>query len=377
MKRTCIVVTAAMGLLAVTGGNVLAGPLLAPGDFILGIDLEGDGSQGGWPGGESPGNAIDGVISGSSKYLNFGKENSGLIVTPAFGSSTVQSLVFTTGGDAEPRDPASYELYGTNDAVVSQNDWTGLGESWTLISSGALSLPADRLATGAPVDFVNANAYTAYKLLFPTVKNAGGANSMQITEIQLYTGAGGTGSDVFAAGDPVVGIDGNLSPPAESVANAIDGNPGTKYLNFAKQNSGFIVTLSGGPEAVRTFQMTTANDAESRDPTSWALYGTNDAIMSANDSLGDGETWTLIDSGLVDLPLARGALGPYVQVDSNTAYASYRMIFPTQRDPAAGNADSMQYAEIQFYSESIPEPATIGLAAIALLTCAIRFRSNA
>lgn len=47
-----------------------------PGDFIIAIDLDG-GS--GYPGGETPPNAIDNTLA---KYLNTGGPNSGFIVTP-------------------------------------------------------------------------------------------------------------------------------------------------------------------------------------------------------------------------------------------------------------------------------------------------------
>src|SRR5262245_29635202 len=41
----------------------------------------------------------------------------------------------------------------------------------------------------------------------------------------------------------VSGGSGNAFPAAESPPNAIDNSTGTKYLNFAKINCGFIVTI--------------------------------------------------------------------------------------------------------------------------------------
>ena len=73
--------------------------------------------------------------------------------------------------------------------------------------------------------------------------------------------------------------------------------------------------------------------------------------MSVDNSNGDDENWTLIDEGTVELPVERFIEGPIVTVNnpSSTAYTSYRMIFPTVKDPEGDGADSMQIAEIQFF----------------------------
>ena len=88
-------------------------------------------------------------------------------------------------------------------------------------------------------------------------------------------------------------------------------------------------TPSGGPSIVESFQITTANDAEERDPSSWELYGTNDPITSVDNSQGDGENWTLIDSGEVSLPTERNTEGPIVAVNNNGAGAGTEP--PTRR----------------------------------------------
>jgi hypothetical protein len=164
----------------ILGGEIVAG------EFIVGVAGTA-GNTNNWPAGESPDHAIDGV---GQKYLNFGREDTGFIVTPASGSSVVESLKFWTANDSEGRDPASYALYGTN------GDVSGAGPfaltDFSLISSGDLSLPASRNAGGDAmlldsnsqvVRFSNSDAYTSYLVAFPTVKD-GTANSMQIAEVQ-------------------------------------------------------------------------------------------------------------------------------------------------------------------------------------------------
>lgn len=156
---------------------------------------------------------------------------------------------------------------------------------------------------------------------------------------------------ILSPANPIIAIDRDgvsSFPGNESPQNAIDGSL-NKYLNFGEVNSGFIVTPAAPSTIVRRFQITTANDAEERDPTSWQLFGTNSPIVSANNSAGDQEPWTLIGSGNVTLPSARNTLGPNVTVTNNTAYSSYRMVFTGVKNAAAAN--SMQIAEIQFYGD--------------------------
>ena len=147
-------------------------------------------------------------------------------------------------------------------------------------------------------------------------------------------------------------------------------------MNFGKQNSGFIVTPASGPSIVQTFQLTTANDSPLRDPATWQLNSTNDAILSRKNSQGTGENWTLIGSAAVDLPLDRQVSGTYVQVANVTPNVSYKMLFTTIRDVAAGDTDSMQVADAQFYTESIPEPSSVMLWAVSCVVGAALVRGR-
>ena len=324
--------------------------LFATGDPILAIDTDDVVViHSNYPDGEAPFQCFDQLSE--TKYLNFGKANTGVIVEPFYGSSTVVSMQFVTANDHPERDPASWELYGTNDFISSEDNSAGEGENWTLIASGDANLPDDRFAAGPIYNFANATSYSAYKVIFPTLKNSMTANSMQIAEIQVYTG-----SD--AGGDPVcdlldlalaVGWAGTDSdyPGLEGPANLLDSNSATKYLNFGKENSGFIVSRTDGASVtVEQFTMTTANDSQSRDPASWEIYGTNETILSTDNSRGNAENWTFIDGGAVDLPTTRLTAGPIVKVNNTTAYKSYKMVFPTLRDTLAADCDSMQVADI-------------------------------
>jgi glucose/arabinose dehydrogenase len=185
--------------------------LLTPGGPIIAVDADGASSS---PGNESVENAIDGTLA---KYLNFGETNSGFIVTPGNPAAVVTSFRITTANDSSERDPATWQLYGTNDPVTSGNHSTGTAESWTLIASGSVSLPTARNTLGPIVSVSNSTAYKSYKMLFPTVRNAGAANSMQIAEIQFFGNAGTVTPPSLrledgATGDPLWSATGTDAP---------------------------------------------------------------------------------------------------------------------------------------------------------------------
>jgi len=336
-----------------SGANVdlpFGSGILAAGDAIVAVDLDGDSDS---PANEDPANAIDNTLD---KYLNFGEENSGFIVTPSFGASVLNGFQITTANDAEERDPTDWQLFGTNDAVTSANHSDGSDENWTLIDSGTLALPALRDTAGPITAVTTADAYTSYRMIFTDVKNSGGANSMQFAEIQFF-GDSAANAGLLSPADAILAIDldGDSDyPENETPVDAIDRTL-DKYLNFGKENAGFIVTPGAGSSTVNGFQITTANDLEERDPASWTLYGTNGTIASSDNSNGSAETWTLIDSGSLALPAARDTLGAIVDVTNSTEYTSYRMVFPTLKNGTAAN--SMQIGEIQFFGENDVEPA--------------------
>jgi len=363
MKNMKLVLS--MGILLLVACSYGDTALLKSTDTILAVDADGMVSSSSYPGGEAPLYVLD--ANAGTKYLNFGKENSGFIVTPVAGASVLQSFALTTAGDAVERDPVGWTLWGTNVAIASADNSMGVAESWTLIGSGTVALPDTRNTVGPVVSVANSTAYTSYKMMYPTLKNAGATNSMQVADVSFFQSTDGTGSSFLAAGDTILAVHANWSsryPTAENPGNLIDGTT-NKYLNFGETNSGVIVTPTG-MTIVKSFEITTANDSAERDPASWVLYGTNDAIASVINSDGLGENWTLIDSGTLALPADRNTLAAMIAVNNNSIFSSYKLLFPTVKDSAAAN--SMQIAEIQFYG--IPEPLTIsllGMGGLALL----------
>lgn len=174
-------------------GDPIAGGQLNGGTFNLGAEGCCDSPVNQWPGAEAPGDMINGIIGGGGeKYLNFAKTNTGIVVTPTAGGglpSVVTSMELWVADDANERDPASYQLFGSNAAINLGAD-IALSD-FTLISEGGLALPLDRDNTNDATGFSqvvsidNSNAYSSYMLVFPTIRNEGATNSMQLSEVQL------------------------------------------------------------------------------------------------------------------------------------------------------------------------------------------------
>lgn len=343
----------AAGLSPALGGDPLLGP--DQGDVAVAVDTDVRWSSA-YPAAEGPVNILD--EDPSTKYLNNGHHNAGFIVTPVE-SGVVKSIQFTTANDADWRDPIVWQLYGTNEEILSADNSTGEAESWTLIATGNTELTTDRLTAGPALDFENTENYTSYKVLFPVLRYLQDGFSFQVADVALFTEAGGDGVNVLTPDAFIIAVDGPLSesshPAAEGPAQAIDGDPNTKYLNFGRQNTGLIIKPGVGSTVLDGIEFTTANDFEGRDPAVFfLLFGSNDELTSADNSTGLTENWTPIQIVALDLPADRFTSSDVIPITSPTAYSLYKIIFPTLKNVASS---SMQISEIQLYGTAqAPSP---------------------
>jgi hypothetical protein len=166
-----------------------------------------------WPsnGNESPPAAIDGLAN--PKYLNFGKLNTGFMLTYA-SAVTANGINFFTANDSEARDPASFSLWGSTTVVANSTPGTtfNLSDFTLIVDAQALALPSTRL-TAASASFANTTAYNTYLLIFPTVKDLGlNPNSMQIGDALLSN----AGASIPVAGATIAG--GQLIPEPSSTS---------------------------------------------------------------------------------------------------------------------------------------------------------------
>ncbi len=167
-------------------GDSIGGGQLSGNIFTIGATGTDNGVNN-FPGGEPPGAAIDG--NAATKYLNFAELFTGYIVTPAVGLSNVTGITFTTANDAPARDPFTFSLYGSTTQVADATpgatfnlaDFTAI----TIDQSTGLETDPGRQITNPGISFTNSSDFTTYLLVFPTLRDAGAENSMQIGDAVL------------------------------------------------------------------------------------------------------------------------------------------------------------------------------------------------
>jgi alpha-L-fucosidase 2 len=147
-------------------------------------------------------------------------------------------------------------------------------------------------------------------------------------DLYLEMGGGGEGDP---AGEPIC-ASGHAPSGDETVANAGDGDPATKWCMEHHGKEVIWQVDLGQAQAVNGYSFTSANDIPARDPRTWRLEGSS-----------DGKTWRTLDQHTGDAPFAkRGETKDYaLPADKSLAFRHYRFVFA----PAA-DATHFQVAEI-------------------------------
>ena len=130
------------------------------------------------------------------------------------------------------------------------------------------------------------------------------------------------------------------SPGGEGVDKIIDGDVNTKVLDFDETDgTGFIVDLGGASKVATSIEITTANDAEGRDPQDFEVFGSN-----------DGVTFTNIATDVIPCVATRFFSRTF-NFTNSTAYAYYRINF-TDNECNSGEG-IIQVAEVQLYESTL------------------------
>lgn len=232
-------------------------------------------------------------------------------------------------------------------------------------SHSSFGVPCTRAASSISLSFrsrlrrsVLAGAIVPSGLLICGAASAWGDAIFNPTD-NILGGQKDTGLNQFLIGHGAGAAGSNSWPDGEAPLHVIDG-VAQKYLNFGITNTGFLISPQfngGNGSVVSSMQLWTANDAETRDPSTYEIWGTNTA-QDFGLTTFEMSAFTLISSGSLALPTGRGpatGTSPLNNTNSQTitfpnttGYKEYIIVFPTVKNtPTAAN--SMQIGEVQLF----------------------------
>ena len=277
-----------------------------PNDVVVGVpDEVRDGSVAGWPGGEHPALAIDDNVG--TKYLHFKGEvePTGFRVAPAMGPSVVTGLTFTTANDSPDRDPITYELSGSNESLDGPYELIASGEISDFNQAAALPRFTQN---GTAIMFENSVGYAYYQVMFPTVRDAASANSMQIAEVELL------GAPVAAPVIAFVSFHGGDDEPS--------GNAATAGFSEASDKA-YTALLAAQGYDVRRFITTGDPDVGVLNAADLVIISR--AVSSGNYSNDSATTWNGVTSPMI-------ILGGYVLRTSRMGFTTGTTMVDTTGD---------------------------------------------
>lgn len=120
----------------------------------------------------------------------------------------------------------------------------------------------------------------------------------------------------------------------EGVANLIDNDPGTKYLGV-NGAGGWVQYQTNTAYVVNSYSLTSANDADERDPLNWTLQGSN-----------DGNSWMTLDTRSNE-NFANRYQKRRFDINNATAYKYYRFNF------VQNSGTLFQLAEFELFTNNL------------------------
>ncbi len=241
--------------------------------------------------------------------------------------AAVNFLGLTSANDADSRDPENFNVQGSNDGTF----WATLGE-WSGVAF-------DERFQRQTFRVANDVGFTFYR--FNVTKNKGDDSLMQIAEIELV-GPPFVAIDYSGVAGAVYSARASISP-AESETSAFDDDQNTKWLD----NGGVPIAADPAwvqvdlpqPAIVNALALTSANDADSRDPENFDIQGSNDA----------GATWTTLASFSGEAFSTRFERRSF-PFQNGRSYQTYRVNITKNK----GDDGLMQIAEIELTGPQIP-----------------------
>ncbi|MDD3079926.1 MAG: glycoside hydrolase family 76 protein [Paludibacter sp.] len=252
----------------------------------------------------------------------------------------------SSGKDAGT-DPKSWILYGSKDGVT-----------WNFMDRRTTETFDVRYFKNN-YDRSNSNAYSYFKLTINEVNSAAAkevnigeweVNGVSINNYDVTSNPGGTLSAQY---------DGNYDTDAsvdERYFNLIDNDKTTKYF-ISYRKTFWAKYQSARPVKLFAYSVTAANDAQSRDPQSWTLYGSN-----------NNSSWISIDKqeGLV-FPYRYATL--YFTCSPTTKYTYYKLVIDDNCGEKGVQLSEWQmFGEFNDYTSDITENGGVLTTSIADVT---------
>jgi hypothetical protein len=237
--------------------------------------------------------------------------------------ATVNKLAMISANDADSRDPQNFNIQGSNDGVhwVKLASWVGEG--------------FEQRFERKLFSFSNQLAFSYYRVNI--TKNKGDDTLMQVAEIELI-GPQYQSVDHSSAPGVVVSARNRIGD-AESEAKAFDDDVATKWLDHndwkgapTEANPSWIQLDLPAAKIVSSLAITSAGDADSRDPENFNIEGSNDG----------GKTWTRIGSWVGESWDSR-AERKLFEMGNGFAFTTYRINITKNK----GDDTLMQIAEIE------------------------------
>ncbi|MBK1881560.1 discoidin domain-containing protein [Luteolibacter pohnpeiensis] len=231
--------------------------------------------------------------------------------------------------------PGNIDLTSLSQTTTSGTQTTTYGyiDLTSIDPSGTYTIVASNANGTVYQDFsyrvVDGSSVTCQYVRFTPLAFRGTPNSIQLSEFEFYNG------DTLVPVTSVTNPNGN-TPAAEGVANVIDGDYSTKWLDF---NKGGLVFNLGSSQTFDSYQFVTANDAIARDPVQWQMEISN-----------DGTTWTVLDyvgsGGFVyPTPEARNTATGKIKFPDPTASTSTPIVWEGTGETAPWDTFDVAYTD--------------------------------
>jgi hypothetical protein len=192
-------------------------------------------------------------------------------------AATVISYQLVSGDDAPERDPADWVIQGSNDGT----NWVTLDTQENQTFSGRISTNTYNFSNSIPYSYYR---WYVHSLIYDD------APYFQITELRLWTGASGTGTNVAITGTHTSSAN---SYPGYNVNTLFDNSTATKWLCDNSAGSPVYSWWIGyrlpTAAAVNQYTVTSANDIPNRDPQDWKFQGSYDRTVWVDADTRTGE----------------------------------------------------------------------------------------